>query len=103
MKCFWPCIFTSDVVPFQNKEVGAFLAHGRQYRRMGLVNFVMSSQCFNHVQNKRKQRETVFFFFFFFLRMPDLSIVLGFINKKDAENGIALHRTPFLMIITQSE
>jgi len=35
--------------------------------------------------------------------MPDLSIVFGFINKSDAENGRALHRIPFLMIITQSE
>ena len=73
LKRFFGLNFSSDVVPFQSKEVGHFLAHGWQYRRMGLVYFVTSSQRFIHARNKDEQREIAFFFteclilvFFFF-------------------------------------
>ena len=87
-------IFPPDVVPFQSKEVvGAFLAHGRQYGRMGLVYFVTSPQCFIHARNKRKHREIALFFH----TMPNSCIVFGWHNKSDSENGRALPRIPFFL------
>ena len=54
-KDFWPYIFPSGVVSFQSKKVGRFfLAHGRQFKRMELVYFVTSSQCFIRPRNKHK-------------------------------------------------
>ena len=75
---------------FKVGKMGTFLAHGRQYSRMGLVYFVTSSQGFIHAQNKHKQRETAFFY-----SMPDLCISFGCNNKSDPENYRALHRIPF--------
>ena len=42
-KSFWPWSFPSDAVPSRARKLGAFLTHGRQYRRMGLVYFVTPS------------------------------------------------------------
>ena len=51
-------IFPSGVVLFQSKELGPFLAHGRQYRGMSLAYFVTSSQGFICPRHKDKQWET---------------------------------------------
>ena len=37
---------------FKVRKSGPFLAHERQYWRVGLIYFVMSSQCFIHMQDK---------------------------------------------------
>ena len=39
---------------FKTRKLGSFLAHGRQYRRMGLVYFVTSSQGFIGPRIKHK-------------------------------------------------
>ena len=74
---------------FKVRELGAFLAHGRQYRRMGLVYFVTSYQCSIHARNKHKKRA------FFLHIIPNSRIVFGCNNKSDSENGRALHKIPF--------
>ena len=90
-KSFWCCIFPSDVVPFQSKGVWALvLAHGRQYRRMGLVYFVTSSQCSIHARTSTKTEIA-----FFLHIIPNSRIVFGCNNKSDSENGRALHKIPF--------
>ena len=45
-KVFGPGFSLHMLYLFKVRTLGAFLAHGRQYRRMGLVYFVTSSQCF---------------------------------------------------------
>lgn len=60
---FWPCIFLQMLYLFKVTKLGAFLAHGRQYRIVGLLYFVTSSQGFHHAQNKQTERESFFFFF----------------------------------------
>ena len=70
--------------------------------KMGLVYFVMSSQCFIHVRNKHEQREIAFFF----IECLICTLLLDVHNNKsDLENGIALHRIPFFkqIIMAQSE
>ena len=74
-KVFSSGFFLRMLYLFKEWKLGAFLAHGRQYRRMGLVYFVVSSQCFIHARNKHKQRERAFFFYNY--RMPDSCIVFG--------------------------
>ena len=70
---------------FKVKKLGAFLAHGRQYRRMGLVYIVTSSQCVIHTLNKHKEREKEKEKdSFLFYRMPDSSIVFGCNDKSDS-------------------
>ena len=83
---FLPWIFPSYVVPFQSKEVGRFLAHGRQYRRIGLVYFVILLRA-KQVQIERDS--------FLFYGMPDSCIVFECSNKSDSEYGRALHIIPF--------
>ena len=46
---------------FKVKKLGTFLAYG-QYRTMGLICFVTSFQCFIHVRNKSKERDTFLIF-----------------------------------------
>jgi len=60
---FWPWIFLQMLYLFKVTKLGAFLAHGRQYRIVGLLYFVTSSQGFHHAQNKQTERESFFFFF----------------------------------------
>lgn len=74
---FVPGFIVQMLYPFKTRKLGNFLAHGRSHRRMGLVYFVLSSQCFIHAQNKHKLREMAFLFY----RMPDSSIVFGYNNK----------------------
>ena len=76
-KVFGHGFFPQMLYPFKTRKLGNFLAHGRSHRRMGLVYFVLSSQCFIHAQNKHKLREIAFLFY----RMPDSSIVFGCNNK----------------------
>ena len=71
-----------------------FLAHERQYRRMGLVRFVTSSQCFMYARNKLKQGEIALFFY----KIPDSCIVFGCNNKSYSKNARALHRIPFIAV-----
>ena len=78
---------------------GLFLAHERQYRRMGLVYFVKSSQGFIHAQNKHKQREIAFFFY----RTPDSCIVFGCNNKVTQKMAELCTEYPSLTIIAWSE
>lgn len=79
--------------PFKARKLGAFLAPGREYRRMGLVYFGMCSEGFIGARNKHKQREIAFLF----KRMLDSWIVFGCNKKSDPENGIyiVLYRIPF--------
>ena len=91
IKVFGPVFFLRMLYLFKVRKLGAFLAHGREYRRMGLVYFVTSSQCLIHKRNKHKQREIAFFF----NRISEYSfIVFPCNNKSDSENGRALHRIP---------
>ena len=99
-KGFWLWIFPPDVVPFQSKEVvGAFLAHGRQYRRMGLVYFVTSPQCFIHARNKRKHREIALFFTQCLIRVLFLDDTTK-VTQKMAE---LCPEYPVFTVITRSE
>ena len=84
-KTFLALDFSLDVVPFQSKEVGrfSFSAYGRQYRRMGLVYFVTSSQCLISARLRENMSDSCFVFCF------------GCNNESDPENGIALHRISF--------
>ena len=50
---------------FKVRKLGPFLAHGRQYRRVGLIYFLMSSQCFIHMQDKVDIYSFLFQFFMF--------------------------------------
>ena len=97
-KVYGPGFFPQMLYPFKTRKLGNFLANGRSHRRMGLVYFVTSSQCFIHARNKHKLREIAFFFY----RMPDSSIVFGFNNKSVSESCRALHRIRFLTIIAWS-
>ena len=70
-KSFWPCIFLSDFVPFQSKEVGRFLGHWTTIQENGsnLLCDVISG--FIRPRNKHKQWEIAkSIHFFFFSRTP---------------------------------
>lgn len=94
-KNFGPVFFLQMSYAFRGRKLGAFLPHGWQYLRMGLVYIVMSSHCFIHTQNKHKQKEIVFFLY----RMPGLCVVCWFSNEHDPENGIPLYIIPFFLKI----
>ena len=98
-KVFWPWIFLQMLCPFKARKLGAFLAHGRQYRRMGLVYFVTSYQCFIRARNKDKQREIASFF----TECLILVLFLDVTTKVNSENGRALHRIPFFNDHPRSE
>ena len=59
--CFGPGFFLQMLYLFKVRKLGAFLAHGRQYRIVGLLYFVTSSQGFHHAQNKQTERQLFFF------------------------------------------
>ena len=76
---------------FKVRKLGPFLPHGRQYRRMGLVDFATLSQCCIRARDRHKHREITFFFH----RMPDSSIVFECNIKSDSGKGIVFNRIPF--------
>ena len=90
-KVFCPWFFHQMLCPFKARKLGAFLAHERQYRRMGLVYFVTSYQCFIRARNKDKQREIASFF----TECLILVLFLDVTTNVNSENGRALHRIPF--------
>ena len=96
-KVFGPGIFPQMLYPFKTRKLGNFLAHGRSHRRMGLVYFVLSSQCFIHAQNKHKLREIAFLFTECLIRLLFLDVTTNV-----SESCRALHRIRFLTIIAWS-
>jgi len=83
---------------FKVGKLGVFLAHGLQYRRVGLVYLVTSSQCFIHMRNKHKQR-VLSFFTECLIRVLFLD-VKSKVRQKMAE---LCTKYPFLSTITRSE
>ena len=63
-KLFGPGFFIQKLYPFKVRKLGISLVHGRQYRRMGLVYFVTSSQDFmrsrKSTNSKRLQNWSIF-------------------------------------------
>ena len=85
---------------FKVRKLGPFLAHERQYMRIGLVYFVKSSQGFIHARNKHKQRDIAFCFF------PECLIRVLFLDvttKVTQKMAELCTEYPSLMIIAWSE
>ena len=73
-KDFGHRFFLQMLYRFKARKLVAFLAHGRQYRRMSQGFFVTSSQGFIRQRNKHNQIETansILFFSFFSLTPGD--------------------------------